>query len=118
MGQWCGYVAVPPGHPLHGLNYDADAVNVDVHGELTYAHKCQGLICHIPKPGEPDNVWWFGFDCAHLFDLTPRALAVEKRLHFDQLTQDVYRDLEYVKSEIRSLAEQLSKVTVMPPAAP
>ena len=47
-GNWCGYAAVPPGHPAHGKPYqDVDA---DVHGGLTYADKCRDYICHVPKP--------------------------------------------------------------------
>lgn len=53
-GNWCGYAAVPPGHPLHGQDYNA--VDVDVHGGLTYADRCGGHICHVPKPGEPEDV--------------------------------------------------------------
>jgi hypothetical protein len=63
MGAWCGYVAVPPGHPAHRKHYNE--VDVEVHGGLTYSEECQGVICHTPKPGEPDDVWWLGFDCGH-----------------------------------------------------
>lgn len=65
IGIWCGYVAVPPGHPWHGKHYDA--VDADVHGGLTYAEPCSGEICHVPQPGESDDVWWLGFDCGHYF---------------------------------------------------
>lgn len=34
-GHWCGYVAVPPGHPLHSMNYDTP--DVEVHGGLGVA---------------------------------------------------------------------------------
>jgi hypothetical protein len=81
-GNWCGYAAVPPGHPYHGLHYDTvyekecelgvpDDLRVNVHGGLTYAEACGGHICHVPKPGEPDNVWWFGFDFGHAYDVSP-----------------------------------------------
>ena len=29
------------------------------------AHGEASFICHIPGPGRPKDVWWFGFDCAH-----------------------------------------------------
>src|SRR5258708_1427255 len=60
-GSWCGYVAVEPGHPLHGHGYD-DA-NVEVHGGLTFAAGCrdgepvESSVCHIPEPGKPGDVW-------------------------------------------------------------
>lgn len=107
-GNWCGYAAVPPGHPLHGQDYDS--VDVDVHGSLTYADRCDGPICHVPKPGEPDDVWWFGFDCGHCFDVMPamdaRALARhEAPLHFPNAS---YKTLDYVQAETNRLAEQLA----------
>lgn len=74
MGVCCGYAAVAPGHPLHGKGYD-DAPDFVVHGGLTFASSCDGEegtgICHVPRPGEPGEVWWFGFDCGHGMDLIP-----------------------------------------------
>lgn len=103
-GAFCGYVAVPPGHPLHGLDYNAP--NVEVHGGLTYADKCQGEICHVPKPGESDDVWWFGFDCHHCFDYGPGVAAMLPGLQH----KGEYRTLEYVKFQVEMLAEQLAEV--------
>lgn len=122
-GHWCGYVAVPPGHPLHGKPYSVP--EVDVHGGLTYADACQGHVCHVPKPGEPDDVWWFGFDCGHASDFSPSMHARYKEMgypfasgeydHAKALAAqdwhtEVYRTLEYVRGEVNSLAEQLAKV--------
>jgi hypothetical protein len=122
-GHWCGYAAVPPSHPLHGQPYDAEAVTVDVHGGLTYADRCHGHICHVPKPGAPDDVWWFGFDCAHAGDVSPsyvnqrvgqgypwpeapydHAAAVAA----DRFDVERYRTLDYVRAETNRLAEQLA----------
>ncbi len=116
MGVWCGYVAVPPGHPLHGMGYDEP--DVDVHGGLTYSDKCQGPICHVPKPGEPDDVWWFGFDCGHAFDLSPRLLmlaragkwGLEVRHNEPAWMRETYRDMGYARRETERLAEQLARV--------
>lgn len=64
----------------------------------------QRAICHRPEPGEPDGVWWFGFDCAHSGDLSPRR-------EFEPLFNDgSYRDIEYVTEQVRSLAQQLRAV--------
>jgi hypothetical protein len=109
LGALCGYVAVPPGHPYYEKDYDD--VDVEVHGGLTYADKCrEGAdpsegICHVPLPGRPEDVWWLGFDCAHLWDLTPgmEDLGVT-------LPDETYRDFEYVKAEIEQLAKQLAGV--------
>lgn len=105
-GGWCGYAAVPPGHPLHGADY-GDLGDIEVHGGLTYSDPCAGEICHVPKPGEPDDVWWFGFDCAHAYDRTPgmeAALAAMGGLGPDA----VYRTRAYAEAETRRLAEQLA----------
>jgi hypothetical protein len=99
MGQWCGYAAVPPGHPLHGQDYDVP--DVKVHGGLTYAEACQGRICHLPEPGEPDDVWWFGFDCAHAWDVVPGVWRLPKA---------EYRTVAYTRRETERLAEQLAAV--------
>lgn len=109
VGVWCGYVAVPPGHPAYGLKYEE--IDVEVHGSLTYSDKCHEPICHTAKPGEPDEVWWLGFDCAHAWDLCPGMIADLAKIgmnhHFEH---EVYRDLAYVKAEIESLAEQLGRM--------
>lgn len=87
---------------------------LDVHGGLTYAGACQGRICHAPKPGEPDNVWWFGFDCAHHLDLSPGSRARMEAIMPPDLKpsaidrDDVYRTLDYVRGEVNALAEQLA----------
>lgn len=132
-GHWCGYVGVPPEHPAHGKDYyrvydlfgeyDSDGY-LDVHGGLTYAAECahgpeESSICHVPEPGEPDNVWWLGFDCAHLHDLSPAHEAGNARRYAetgDPLWRrlgehDKYRTLEYVRAETAKLASQLASVS-------
>lgn len=118
-GNLCGYVAVPPGHPLHGTPYQ-DVDEVSAHGDLTYSGACQGHVCHVPEPGEPDDVWWFGFDCAHAFDFLPgmearmREIApylVEQPADDDNDDPLVtrYRNLSYVRQECATLAAQLAE---------
>jgi hypothetical protein len=119
-GAWCGYVGVPPGHPWHGTSYNEALcghegcyehhIEVNVHGGLTYAAPCDGDegegICHVPQEGEPADVWWLGFDCAHSGDLSPKhdGLTSKWATQFDY----VYRDLAYVKGETARLAEQIA----------
>lgn len=59
-------------------------------------------ICHIPGEGEPDSVWWFGFDCAHAWDISP---ATDRNYHG---SDSEYRDFDYVTRECQSLARQLA----------
>ena len=104
LKAFCGYVAVAPGHPLHGLDWtDAHTIVDDlrVHGGLTYTGKSTPLICH---PHEPDNAWWLGFDCAHAYDLVPGLPGLDSPLMGGQ-----YRDIAYVRAEVESLAEQLAR---------
>lgn len=132
LGHLCGYVGVPPDHPWHGVDYggctkghshgeDDDIVWCDwtpdniirVHGGLTFAAGCQESddpstgICHVPAPGRPDDVWWFGFDHAHLGDLSPGM----RRWGRTDGGRDVYRDLGYARRECGRLAAQLAGVS-------
>lgn len=107
-GAWCGYVAVPPGHPWHGRGYDWErGIDADVHGGITYAEKCAGAICHVAKPGESDDVWWVGFDCNHHGDMDLQAVCETGRGdRFDGYFWLTYRTVEYARRETERLAEQ------------
>lgn len=118
MGALCGYVGVPPGHPLHGrVNV---AVDVEVHGGLTYSAACQedgteaSGICHVPEDGRPHDVWWFGFDCGHFMDYPPAIAARDCELFADsplttrELWPGSYKTLDYVMAEVLDLAAQLA----------
>lgn len=106
MGNLCGYVAVSRRHPLYRKDYSAPAcAGIEVHGGLTYAGHCHGKICHAPKPGEPDDVWWFGFDCAHWGDLVPSFEACGRVLGYG-----TYKGIAYVRREVVSLAAQLGAI--------
>lgn len=103
-GHWCGYVGVAEGHPYFGKSYfDCD---VEVHGGLSFAAFCrpeenlEGSVCHVPEPGEPDHVWWLGFDCAHAFDTLPAFPGVA-------VPGSSYKSLDYVKDQCARLAQQL-----------
>lgn len=114
-GHLCGYVAVPLGHPWHGEDYDA--IDAEVHGRITYCNPCAHNVCHVPKPGESDDVWWVGFDCAHGMSdyrpfkvpipdgLTPELLALVTQLEAFN-AHGTYRDLAYVHAEVLGLADQ------------
>lgn len=113
-GNWCGYVAVPEGHPAHGKEYDD--VEAHVHGGLTYSGLCRaqpwrptGGICHIEQPGRPERVYWLGFDCAHGWDMCPGTQAIQAILG-DDGEGGTYRSLDYVVAQCESLAEQLARM--------
>jgi hypothetical protein len=117
VGALCGYVGVPMGHPFYGADYNSVLVedpedrgrfeSPNVNGGLTYAAKCQEGsdesegICHVPLAGRSDEVWWLGFDCAHLHDLCPGNRRGEWASY-----DETYKTVGYVRREIESLARQ------------
>lgn len=114
-GNWCGYVAVGPGHPLHGKGYHEAGEHVDVHGGLSYADGCREdepvevAVCHVPEPGSPDDVWWLGFDCGHAFDLQPAWVARDPAVRDMAIRfRYEYRDVAYVRTQCEALASQLA----------
>ena len=94
--HWNGYVGVPPAHPAHGKDYNADLLDdIDVHGGLTYANSsCPGD--HWDGMG----MWWFGFDTAHYYDM------------------DYPKSEGYVAGYCKRLAEQLAQMMTTTPPAP
>jgi hypothetical protein len=113
-GAWCGYAATSEGHPWYEQPEAAEE-GVFVHGRVTYASACEDDICHVPRPGEPEHVFWIGFDCSHARDFSPAidASLREGKLEFrhgseDWLFQDcVYRDQAYAMAQAESVAEQI-----------
>lgn len=131
-GALCGYVGVPPEHPWHGKDYGDKVIEtaaewdgcidciVEVHGGLTYADACQARedesvgVCHVPLPGRSPEVWWFGFDCAHLYDVTPLYEARDRERGWPSMREGAasYRSVHYVQGECAKLAQQLAGVDV------
>lgn len=106
-GALCGYVGLAEGHPLYKKDYEH--ADVEVHGGLTFANMCADTddeskhVCHVPGPGEPDHVWWLGFDCAHAWDYCPKY-GNDRLFTLDS----TYRDLPYVREQVIGLAKQLA----------
>lgn len=135
----CGYVSVPPAHPLFGRRTESLGDHlVGVHGGLDYAAACQARepepvsICHpsggkgLPRgarssgqnvyendvAGGHDDAWWFGFSCNHLGDVKPEA---DYKRHNDQarlagVADPVYRTEAFVYRECLRLAVQLKAI--------
>lgn len=99
-GSLSGYVGVPPGHPAHGNEWNGEvALKLDVHGGVTYGAGCLGHICHVPEPGEDEDVWWLGFDTGHAWDFAPGIPG---------WPPGTYRDVSYVRAEVENLSKQLA----------
>ena len=76
-----GYVAVPPSHPLWGVDYN-NVDDIDVHGGLTYSEFGDGKYA-------PRDWWVLGFDTAHFGDniekWSKEAVEAETKRLFCQL---------------------------------
>lgn len=126
LGNLCGYVAIPPGHPWHdGV---PDEVELRAHGGVNYGERgCAGLVCHKPQPGESDDVFWIGFDCGHAWDMQPGMEAMvgprmvggdaawallrrSKRKKGESLLGlgGTYKPVPYVEAEVNKLADQVA----------
>lgn len=107
-GVFCGYVAVPPGHPAHGKDTGEIDVDVDVHGGITFTSEAV------------NGGWAVGFDCGHGFDLQPALDARVKLLTGTAFSDSMnaiddipelrttYKTLAFVRAEVESLARQLA----------
>lgn len=116
-GHLCGYVGVSADHPLFGADPSRSGLNA--HGGINFGAPCnddsreQTGICHIPSDGESPTVWWFGFDCGHSGDRSPGQIATLRACGVDMdliESFETYCDIDYVKSEIASLAKQLKEI--------
>lgn len=84
MGFWLAYVYVGEEHPLFkSVDQDDSCDFLNVHGGVTYHHG--GKI---------------GFDCGHAGDMSPYA-------SWNGGGAEVYRTVEFVTNEVKSLAQQL-----------
>ena len=109
VGNRCGYVRIPKGHPWHGAHYDH--ICAEVHGGLTFAEPDEPC-----DAGGADDAWWIGFDCAHSGDapdpdlpseIPPELLGLMRRAQYGTV-----RTQKYVEAECRSLCEQAAAVGV------
>ena len=109
LGHWCGYVGADKSNKLYGhsfgFEFSEPLGELSVHGGVTHTGTCsedEHGVCHIVEKGEDDDIWWIGFDCAHLYDYSPN-------MNDKPIGDEVYKNLDYVKQECRDLAEQIAK---------
>lgn len=135
---WCGYVGVPEHHPHFGLSYSDQVERLDwqsipVNGQspislliaasrpsennisLDILYDAPGGLTWAAdhKPGEyKDGLWWFGFDCSHYNDLSPKAVFASFSGYPHTLSPGrTYKDFNFVRRACFSLASQLSDFT-------
>ncbi len=83
---------------------------LEAHGGITYSGACSPGeggrgICHTPSPGDPRDLFWFGFDCAHCGDVVP-GMPFGSSL----MSDGQYCDVGYVAAECARLAGQLARM--------
>ncbi|HKX40905.1 MAG TPA: hypothetical protein VJO99_07090 [Burkholderiaceae bacterium] len=101
LGSLCGYVRVPRDHPMHGMHRQRPVWRLLVHGGITFA----GRIRWDRKT----RGHWFGFDCAHAFDLVPGMLEPRRLLGMVAGAPEKYRTVQYVRYHCELLATQLAR---------
>jgi hypothetical protein len=103
-GCRCGYVGVPKDHPLYGKDYnDLTDPYPDVHGGLTYSRDNSTDYPVV------SDLWWFGYDCNHLWDAPSDEYMKEHPDQYQWLEQNaVHRSLNYCITNCESLASQLN----------
>lgn len=110
LGNWCGYVGLAPDHPLYERpDHGPHTWLVRVHGGLTFAGSSReyDLINPFVKA---EDLWWFGFDCAHYRDGLPRVPGGDPPW---TAPETEYRTFEYVVEECTSLARQLETERIL-----
>lgn len=105
MGNRCGYVRIPSGHPWHG--HDTEQSPAVVHGGITFADA--DVPCDAPGD---DNAWWLGFDCAHADDAPDPTLPMSATARrYLLMSPGVIRTQDYVEDQCRRLAQQAAACT-------
>ena len=85
---YCGYVAVPKGHPFSQKNRLDLALSLSVHGGITFS---QMITPKSQILNDLEGEFVIGFDCKHFGDTIEKCNA------------------EYVRKELESLVDQLIK---------
>lgn len=111
LGYRCGYVGVPKGDPLYGMQYDDEIFDsVDAHGGLNFSDTRKFVT--------PDDIWFFGFDCGHCGDAVDK-MTEEGKAHLNREPPSFYNflleghvwTLDEVITESESLSNQLANLS-------
>lgn len=87
-----GYVQLPEEHPWRDQELQMGAVDVEVHGGVTYG---------------PTQDGWIGFDTLHAWDVWPGSPQGE----FGDGEHDIHWTVEMVVAEAKRLAAQVKAVS-------
>lgn len=90
-----GYIGIPKEHKWFGKNYLDDEIDIECHGGLTFSGN---ELAHMQK-----DFWYFGFDCAHPWDIIPDFVKTGLSIFPDS----TYKNIQYVIHELQGMYEQL-----------
>lgn len=116
MEKWSehhnGYVVLPKGHPSEGKDYDA--INMSVHGGLTFGTKIGKDRHWLPADlvKEAKGRWMYGFDCAHYQDAQfpqDHPKTIEKVERFPSMGKEHYWTADEVEAEVREMITQFQR---------
>ena len=112
----CGYVTLEMDHPFNSEKYKFEwDIPVEVHGGITFCEIC------ILKEDASSEVFMIGFDCCHFGDFVPsvqankyfnsdlqeyKQLIASKVPECSYLLDSTYRNIDFVKNEIKSMVDQ------------
>ena len=109
-GVWCGYVIVPPGHPIFARSPASDddvyhddlttgcPVWLDVHGGVTFDGRLECKAAGVRGHA-------VGFDCAHSRDVVPLYAG---DYYFGGASGE-YRTADFAVEQVTSLAKQIAE---------
>jgi hypothetical protein len=123
MGCLSVYVGVAPGHLCYQVSPDEEPLAyISADRQICFADSCSGDefgICHTVEPGEPDVVWWLGFDYGYAESLMPAEYdkkildsmqpAMRERW-MAKLPTLRYYDWSYAKAKAGELAGRLARL--------
>ena len=92
LGSWCGYIIIP------------NSFSIDVNNDIYL--NCHGGVTYQSTKDNGDIV--IGFDCGHNGDLIPYMFLDRYEIFGDGYS--VYRNKEYVISEVNSMVEQILQI--------
>lgn len=105
MKTWLGYIIIPKDHPWFSIDQAIfNEIKLIKDRKISYTGHC-------PFSPEPRNdEWWIGFDCTQEFDLIPMHWESEGQTHPKLFRKHTYKDLEFVKSRLRMIAESAQRM--------
>jgi hypothetical protein len=109
-----GYVIIPKGHALHGIDYNEinKSFDVNVHGGLTYSELIdEEFVENIKNLHSYDiGCWMIGFDTAHYGDSLQKWPRAKVLLEANSLLQQVNAIQDKCSDKISELINQVDKI--------